>query len=49
MDKCYLVMVDKMFDVIIDGKKVGSGSRGYVNTAYYFYKSQGFDVEVVYE
>ena len=49
MDKCYLVTRDKMYDVIIDGKKVGSGQRGYINTAYWFYKTEGFDMEIVYE
>ena len=47
--KCYLVTRGQMYDVFIDGKKVGSGSRGYISTAYYFYKSEGMDVEIVYE
>lgn len=48
MDKCYLVTRDKMYDVFISGKKLGSGPQGYMSTAYYFYKSEGFDVEIVY-
>ena len=48
MDKCLLVTRDKMYDVFIDGKKLGSGQLGYISTAYYFYKCEGFDVEIVY-
>ena len=48
MYKCYLVTRDKMYDVFIDGKKLGSGPQGYMSTAHYFYKSEGFDVEIVY-
>jgi hypothetical protein len=49
MDKCYLVTRGIMYDVIIDGKKVGSGPKGYMSTAFWFYRTEGFDVEVVYE
>lgn len=49
MDKCYLVTRGIMYDVIIDGKKVGSGQKGYMSTAYWFYSAEGFDVEIVYE
>jgi hypothetical protein len=49
MDKCYLVTRENMYDVFIDGKKVGSGPQGYMSTAFWFYRTEGFDVEVVYE
>jgi len=49
MDKCYLVERDKMFEVIINGKSVGKGQAAYISTAYYFYKSEGMDVEIVPE
>jgi len=49
MDRCYLVKREKMFDVFIDGKNLGSGPEGYIHTAYWFYKTEGFDVEIVYE
>ena len=45
-NKCYLVRRGHMYDVIIDNKKVGSGQWGYVETAYVFYKQEGYDVEI---
>lgn len=48
--KVYLVQRSHdYYDVIIGNKKVGSGSWGYVSTAYYFYKMEEMDVEIVYE
>lgn len=47
MDKCYLLTRGRMYDVFINGKKVGSGQH--INTAYWFYKMEGMDVEIVYE
>lgn len=49
MDKCYLVECGKMYEVIINGKSVGKGQAAYINTAYYFYKSEGMDVEIIPE
>ena len=49
MDKCYLVRRGFMYDVYIHGKKLGSGQWGYVRTAYYIYKDEGYDVEIVDE
>lgn len=49
MDKCYLVRRGDMYDVILYGKKVGSGQWGYVSTAYTVYREEGYDVEIVYE
>ena len=49
MDKCYLVRRDRMYDVYLDNKKIGSGQWGYVSTAYYVYKEEGYDVEIVDE
>ena len=48
-DKCYLVERGKMYEVIINGKSVGKGQAAYISTAYYFYKSEGMDVEIVPE
>lgn len=38
-----------MYDVYLSNKKVGSGQVGYINTAYVFYKQEGFDVVVIDE
>lgn len=48
-DKCLLVQREKMYDVYINGKLIGKGQRDYISTAYYFYKMEGMDVEIVYE
>ena len=48
-DKCLLVQREKMYDVYINGKFVGKGQRTYISTAYYFYKMEGMDVEIIYE
>lgn len=49
MDKCYLVERGKMYEVIINGKSVGKGQADNISTAYYFYKSEGMDVEIIPE
>lgn len=49
MDKCYLVRRGYMYDVYINSKRVGSGQWGYVSTAYYVYKDEGYSVEIVDE
>lgn len=48
LDKCTIVLREFMYDVYINGKFVGKGQRHYMNTAYYFYKEQGFDLEVLH-
>jgi hypothetical protein len=48
-DKCILAERGKMFEVIINGKNVGKGQAAYISTAYYFYKSEGMDVEIIPE
>ena len=45
--RCYLIHRDNMYDVYINGKKYGSGSWGLVDTAFWFYKVEGFDVEII--
>lgn len=45
--QCRLVRRDDSYDVFLDGKKYGSGSWGLVNTAFYFYTAEGFDVKVI--
>ena len=49
VDKCLLVERGYMYDVYINGKFIAKGQKHYISTAYYFYKSEGFDVEIVYE
>jgi hypothetical protein len=49
MSKCLLMQRHPMYEVYIDGKLMGKGSLHYINTAYYFYKMEGMDVEIVYE
>lgn len=48
-DKVFLVGRGGFYDVLIDNKKVGSGSWGLLATAYYFYRQEGMEVEIVYE
>lgn len=45
--KCYLIHRDNVYDVYIDGKKYGSGSWSLVDTAFWVYKVEGFDVEII--
>ena len=49
MDKCLLVQRGHMYDVYLNGKFVGKGQKQYISTAYHVYKSEGYDVEIVYE
>lgn len=48
-NSCILVKRQYMYDVYLNGKFVGKGQTHYISTAYYFYKQEGFDVEIVYE
>ena len=45
--RCHLIRRGYMYDVYIDGKKYGSGQWGYVDTAYLFYRAEGFDVDII--
>lgn len=45
--RCHLIRRGNSFDVYLDGKKYGSGLWGYVGTAMYFYRAEGYDVEIV--
>ena len=49
MSKCLLVERGHMYDIYTDGKFMGKGQKHYISTAYYFYKMEGMDVEIVYE
>lgn len=46
-NKCVLLKRDRMYDVYLDYKFVGKGNINYIDTAYYFYAFEGFDVEII--
>lgn len=46
-DKCKLIKRGDFFDVYLNGKNYGYGWWAYIDTAYYIYKSEGYDVEII--
>lgn len=41
---CVIVRRGDFFDIYLNDKKCGSGSWGWVDSAVWFYKHEGFDV-----
>lgn len=48
-NRCLLIQRGYMYDVYLNGRFVGKGQKQYIATAYYVYKEEGFDVEIVHE
>lgn len=46
-DICKLVRRGDFYDVYLNGNHRGSGPWAWRYTAYYFYKAEGFQVEVI--
>jgi hypothetical protein len=46
MDKVNILRRGDYYDIIINGKRCGSGTWAYVDTAYMFYRLEGMEVKI---